>query len=213
MLRKIIYTLLLLVTTNSLLAKTVITIRSIKNFTTVESKRVERIIFNLQEVINSDTFRYLVYSHNINGQRVFRDNNGESNETIYVKIMAGAEILDHNVDMEWQLDLVKRYIFSRNTLAYTYLTTPEIYFSSRYIKNGDDSSIAGTICHEYMHKLGYFHSKVHTNDRIMTVPYGVGAICELIYTNIFNPMPFIQEEVVESCDYLCEFKRFLEWVY
>lgn len=175
------------------------------NFSESQRQRIDMIASNLERVINSEHFMNQVLAHKFNGVTSYSESNGDSNLQIYLKIMSGYEKLDPNTDNKWKLNLFLKWLFSQSTLAYTYFNSPEIYINSRYFNRGSDASIAGTICHEYMHKLGYEHSKKNTSTRPFTVPYGVGDICESIYVNMIGHNYAAQE----SCGMICSIRRLL----
>lgn len=169
---------------------------------------MKKISENLEKVINSNDFKIYILDHSMNKQKNFLENNNKNNHQIYFNIMSGEEVLNPVKDNEWQLHLNKKFILSRSTLAYTDKKQKEIHFSSRYIENGDDASISGTICHEYAHKLGYGHDTKNTKQWPYTVPYAVGDICTSLYVNLFpgRPVNTVKEPY---CGILCRLKGLL----
>ena len=192
------------------LPQTTITIVSIKNFSPQELSRIKNIISNLPRVINSNDFRVFVKENKIDNAYKFEENNNNTNEKIYNHIMSGTEKLSPAIDNNWQLTLNKRWLFSRSINAYTYDYIPEITFNSRYFKSVDDASIAGTICHEYSHKLGYKHDSPNQQKQQNSVPYSVGQMCSYLY-ELYFPIPSHQfnpslKMVKEECGLICRFK-------
>lgn len=200
----ILWLLIFFLSANSV-AQTKIKIVNLGNFSPDQTSRIDVIMNNLEQIINSRDFMERVVNHRINGEFRYEENNNESNYEIYSKIMSGYELLDTNIDYKWTLNLNLKWFFTLRTRAYTYFTKPEIYINSRYYNRGMDAEIAGTICHEYMHKLGYSHSKEYTDIRPYTVPYSIGDICEILYINNFGDI-MIKEE---SCNLWCRFKRYV----
>lgn len=190
---------------SSSVAETRIEIVKLGNFSDAQKRRVELIVSNLEKVINSREFLDQVINHRVNGELRYENNNNQTNNEIYSKIMSGQELLDTSVDNKWTLSLNLKWFFTINTLAYTYFDKPEIFINSRYYNRGMDAQIAGTICHEYMHKVGYSHDKKSTNTRPFSVPYAVGDICEMLYIN--NIGGFVPQEV--SCNVWCRVKRLI----
>lgn len=201
----ILWFLIFFLSANSV-AQTRVSITKFGNFSDDQRIKIEMIAKNLEQIINSKEFRDQVINYKINGEYRFEENNNESNYQIYSKIMSGYELLDTSLDNKWLLNLNLKWFFTLKTRAYTYFTRPEIYINSRYYNKGMDSEIAGTICHEYMHKVGYSHTKEYTDLRPYTVPYAIGDICEILYINNFNDSYFMKEE---SCSLWCLFKRYL----
>jgi hypothetical protein len=156
----------------------------VSNFSVDDGARLNRITRNLETVINSVHFRNLVLEHSFKAQKTFHLNNGDINERVYSRIMSGEETRNVISDGVWNLNLRLKFIFSPSTIAYTTVGSPMINISRRYWRVSSDAKMAGTICHEYMHKVGYVHSFNATPDRPFTVPYGIGSICETVYSNL-----------------------------
>jgi hypothetical protein len=201
----IILCLLIFFLSFSSLSQTKIEIVSLGNFNKEEKDKVERIISNTEKIINSQDFMTQILNHKVNGELRFENNKNESNADIYKKIMSGYELLEPIADNKWQLNLNLKWFFGRSTLAYTYFNKPEIYINSRYYKNGYEAEIAGTICHEYMHKIGYSHDQRSTSIRPYSVPYAVGGICELLYINNYGGFDLKAQE----CGLWCRLKRIM----
>jgi hypothetical protein len=185
--------------------QTTIKISKLGNFSNNDKVRIERIINNLNKVINTDEFKQSVINHKSSGLIKFEENNNETNTQILDKILSGQETLDQKNDYEWSLNLNLKWLFSRSTLAYTEFKKPEIYINSRYYSRESDSEIAGTICHEYMHKVGYTHSKEYSIKRINTIPYAVGEICTYLYVNIIS----LEKQENSKCGLSCSVNEFI----
>ena len=162
--------------------RTKVTLVNSSNFNPTEKKKLTSVITELEKIINTKEFSELVRSHSFNNENKFSDNANKSNEQVLKDILSGSETLTSKVDYEWQLNLNQKWLFSASTLAYTTSDSPIININSRYFKKASESDLAGTICHEYTHKLGYMHDKKETKVRFYSVPYGVGNICSLLYT-------------------------------
>lgn len=186
-------------------AETCIEVVKARNFSPSAKARMFKIINNLQVAINHDSFKQLVINYKINGVYRYENNNNDTNIMIYEKIMSGSETLGPNIDQKWNLDLNLKWLFSRSTLAYTDFSRPEIYINSRYFGRGLDSEIAGTICHEYTHKLGYSHDNKDTPKRANSVPYVIGSICEMVYANT-SYKGIVKQD---ACGLWCRFKRYV----
>ncbi len=183
---KTLLTLLLFFLSAFVQAETKITFEKLSGFSTLDQRRVIKIAQNLETVINSEHFMLLVFSHQYNNEKTFFQNNNETNDQIFYRLMSGYERRNPLPDNTWSLNLRLRSLFSRTTTAYTYPSSPVITISLRYWKKTSEAGIARTLCHEYLHKVGYDHSSSRTVQRPFTVPYGIGGICETVYANIIN---------------------------
>jgi hypothetical protein len=164
---------------------TKIKIERLDNFSSDQKSRIEKIVDRTEKIINSERFKNEIINYSQNGKKSFENNDGLSNEDVFKKIMAGAEQLQPEENNEWNLHLQLRFrfwIFSSVT-AYTTSSTKIITIYSNYFSRASDSDLAGTICHEYTHKLGFTHDVKATKTRPYSVPYAVGDICSLLYVN------------------------------
>jgi hypothetical protein len=196
----------------NLFSATIIKIKKLSNFSQKEKERVEFIVKNLEKVINSIEFNHYVKNYSVNGEFRYEWNNNQSNNEIYNKIMEGKEELSASIDYIWDLDLRLRWLFSSNTLAYTSSNTSQITINSRYFKGGADFSIAGTICHEYLHKLGYSHPREYSTVRDYSVPYAIGDICENIYLGSVESSftSQLNRSSLTECGYFCSLARLFD---
>lgn len=197
--------LIILLTLNKTFAETKISLVKAENFTATQKNKLDLIVNNLGRVINSPEFKELVINAKVNGVKKFEDNKSQSNETIYENIMKGSEEINLAPDYTWQLSLSLKRILARSTLAYTVSSSPDIFISIKYFDRGREAKIAGTLCHEYMHKLGYDHDKKPTPRRKFSVPYALGDICETIYANK-NLQPE-KPKVINTCGVWCNLKK------
>jgi hypothetical protein len=81
-------------------------------------------------------------------------------------------------DLHYEFKMQKNWLGRCPVLGWTYPGTKTVWFNSCNFKGRDDAGIAGTICHEQMHKLGYGHKSAKD---IMSVPYSIGNICAELY--------------------------------
>ena len=186
-------------------AETKIKVESYSNFTVKDIERFNRIISNLETILNSQSFKDFILNHKVENNKTFLENDNKSNEQIYINLLEGKETLSPIKDFTWQLVLNKKYIIPNSTLAYTDRRFPVIHFNSRYIDRGNDASIAGTICHEYSHKLGYSHEGKDRKKWSYTVPYSVGRICSQIYSTLY-PIRTRTIDQSSSCGLLCRIR-------
>jgi hypothetical protein len=175
-----------------------------QNFSTVDTYKLHRVLKNLEFVINTSHFKHRVLTYSSMGESKFQ-HTLESNSSVYEKLMSGREILSSSSDGVWNFSLRNRWLFRSNVSAYTYSNDVFIYFNSRYFSRASDAEIAGTLCHEYAHKLGYVHPSRATPSRPFSVPYAVGDICEALY---------VAGHGVEDldCGLLCSFGRIISGI-
>ena len=187
---------------SSCVAAVKIKLNKIENFSLTERQKLMRVVSHLEKVINTETFSSLVITHKTKGELRFEDNNGDTNEIVLKKLLDGSEILNNDIDSTWDLSLNLAFILNPSVLAYTTMNKPDIYISRRYFISSQDATLAGTICHEYSHKLGYSHTKKATPTRPLSVPYAVGSICESLYINLNE-----NDTKAAACGFLCIIKR------
>lgn len=144
----------------------------------VNIARISRIVSVIQKVVSSEKFKSRVVGSYYKGKLQFFDTN-LSNEEVFNKIIKGNELGSGN-DYEWDLDIAIEKARC-STLGWTYPSTPIFWFNSCGFESRSDSGIGGTICHEYLHKLGFEHSVKWTKDREFSVPYAVGTVCAELY--------------------------------
>lgn len=145
--------------------------------------RFNGLITVIKKVINSPYFENQVK------YRKFTDTTDSSNQ-VYVRIRKGVEQNSIFEDYTWNLNIKfqeqkddKKEGILMMTLGWTYMDViaDEIYLNTLYLYR-PNSEIAGTVCHEYMHRLGYMHDSDFSYE---SVPYVVGDICKSLYP-IFN---------------------------
>jgi hypothetical protein len=197
--------LLLFFATSNSASSVAIEIKKLGNFSKSQRERIFRVTTNIEKIINTNNFKEQIINHKVNGEFKFENNENQTNFQIYEKIISGQELLDPRIDYKWQLNLNLKWLFNLSTRAYTQFNSPEIFINSRYYNNSLDAELAGTICHEYVHKVGYRHTKQYNEMRRYSVPYAVGDICELIYANNYGAEIY-QEE---SCNFICWLKELI----
>jgi len=149
-----------------------VTISSNIKGTTSQVARLQKIIKVVEKIINSGEFAKKV--------------SGSTYKDYYAK---GGDVIRKIKASNWELDLsVERHCEDKicDNLGWTYPNKKTIYFNDRGYTKSDkskfdersDSGIAGTICHEKMHKLGYDHKKASS---LNSVPYSLGTLCALLY--------------------------------
>jgi hypothetical protein len=129
-------------------------------------------------VIRLPEFREKVLNHVYNGKKSFANNNGQTNEQIYLTLLDGEEKLNpgKNNRMDLQLELYTNN--STNVIGYTYPNVLKIWMNRKYFNSYKPPQVARNLFHEWTHKLGYGHDSSATAKRPYSVPYGVGEIIE-----------------------------------
>jgi hypothetical protein len=128
---------------------------------TASVAKIQKVLPGVQKVINSEAFKARVLKAKYTTTK-------DSPEVIYQKIMASKWDLDLRVERHW-LCRVK---------GWTNPGTKTIWFNSCGFAQRTDAGLAGTICHETLHKIGYDHK--NAND-LMSVPYSIGNIVSELY--------------------------------
>jgi hypothetical protein len=146
-------------------------------FTTeIRMNRVKKLASIANAVVNSPEFKSRVLGSWYKGKAQFADTK-DSNEVVYQKIRASSEVFNkcnnYLMELEYQWDSN-----SGRVLGWTYPTVKTVWFNYKNFDSRSDSGIVGTICHEYLHKLGYGHSSAKS---YASVPYAVGTICAELY--------------------------------
>lgn len=131
----------------------------------------------VEECLNTRLFEGFVKGHKVNGQLGFHYTT-DSNDTVFNKLISGAETLDNEVDNEADIYVELSYKFTWSTIGYTYPTTKWQWIYNRYFKGASIPAIAGNLAHEWCHKMGYDHEYKWTELREFSVPYSVGYFVE-----------------------------------
>lgn len=132
-------------------------------------KRVTIIKDAVQKIVNSKKFEDRILGAMWKGKLQFQ---GTS--------LSNKEVLDVIKKHDWALDIgIERARCS--TLGWTTPNVTRFWFNSCGFDNRTDAGLAGTICHEYQHKLGFTHDKNRTPWREFSEPYAVGTICAELY--------------------------------
>lgn len=93
---------------------------------------------------------------------------------VYNTIINASETLNGEVDNEIDVSVILDKRRNKRVLGYTYSNTPSQWIYNFFFRNGEVSDIAGNICHEWLHKLGFTHEYKGNPLRAFTVPYAVG---------------------------------------
>lgn len=134
----------------------------------------------IRHVLTTEEFRNRIYNYQSRGRKSFGNNNGLSNHEVYWKILAGAERLNptKNNTMDMEVHLYTDY--DSTVIGYTWPRTYKIWMNSKYFNRRSPAQIAGTLVHEWLHKIGFGHDYHVTRHRKYSVPYAVGNLVEEI---------------------------------
>lgn len=158
------------------------------DFSAEQKEKMMNALDRLKLVVNSVDFKERVLAHTYAGSKQFVDNDGLTNEEIYLKIMEGAENLSRNGDggnvADGEIDLdIELYYSRKNVVGYTYPNVLQIWVNTKYFNTNSLGAVAANVIHEWTHKLGFNHSFYNNSSRPYSVPYGIGSIVkELINT-------------------------------
>ena len=185
-------------------AQTKLKIESLELFTNADKEKIIKVASGVETIINSEEFKNEVLNFEYNGKKEFVDNDRKSNLEIYSIIMAGKETFSQDKDFSWNLSY-KLGKLGKNVIAQTSSSIKTVTINSLKFPSMLESSLAGTVCHEEMHKLGFGHAFRNNSSRPYSVPYGVGSICTRLYRKqIFDDSKFAP---VSYCGLWCKIKR------
>lgn len=148
-----------------------------RDFNDTQEAKMLDAVERIKLVINSIDFKERVIGHTFEGERVFVDNNGMTNEEIYEAIMDAAETLIPEIDNEMDIDVTMYYKRS-STVGYTYPDTTRTWVNSRFFNGYTSGQVASNLTHEWTHKIGFGHSYYNNASRPYSVPYAIGGIIE-----------------------------------
>lgn len=142
-----------------------------------EIKTITNIIPTVERVLNSAEFKERVLGAYHKGKQQFADTK-HSNITVYETLTKNDWLLHYEFATQ------KNWLGKCPVLGWTYPSTKTVWFNKCNFKGRKESGIAGTICHEQAHKLGYSHSSAKSSN---SVPYAVGTICAELYEKYKSP--------------------------
>ncbi len=157
------------------LAETFSTDIYVYNGTTLQREKIYSADNKIRQIVHSEEFKDRIINFTYNGVKRFVDNGGLTNTQIYYKILNGAEKLLPTEDNQMDLK-VKTYYEYSSTVGWTSTSSMYINLNTRYLNSYTANETAKTLMHEWLHKLGFTHSRYSTSSRNYSVPYGVGKI-------------------------------------
>lgn len=139
-----------------------------------EIQKLKSIIYNTLTILNSKAFKVWMLDYN------FGRKHGKTNKEIYTMLLTGKDLFGiRDDDVDLHLHIYSNY--KSKYRGFTFSNRIDIYLNRKYFV---DEVIAGVICHEYFHNMGFTHSRYWTPWRKYTVPYAVGHIVERFYKRL-----------------------------
>ncbi len=156
-----------------------------------QKNRFERALSILEDVLNSEEFKYrvLAYMRSSDGKRAYQKNylwNNEdqrlSNEDVYALIMEGNEYMRPNTFGEMNINSYVKACrwyeewktWCRGVIGSTNPRSSKwIAQNWKFYKTYLTSQMVANIVHEWLHLLGFLHGEVNMREE---VPYVVGSI-------------------------------------
>ncbi len=165
-----------------------VTVELLNQFTEREIEKIKNAVSFLVKTYTSNKFlmyvlnyKYVVTKYRWEGLRKvywkevfygFWESEGQTQLEIYNNILSGREELSPELDNEADIFLKVDRTYNAGSLAYTYKSNKTIYIYEYTLKNKTSNFIAGTLLHEYCHKVGYGHNSGKRKRH--TVPYAIG---------------------------------------
>lgn len=143
------------------------------NFDSVQEDKVLQAAELIKKVVATEEFKIAILNHTYNGKKMFVDNDGLSNAEIYKKILEGSEKLRPGTDNEMDLDL-EVFRRSDDTVGYTFPNVIKVWMNAKFLNKYAPYQVTTNMMHEWLHKLGFKHSRNRTPSRPFSVPYAIG---------------------------------------
>lgn len=135
---------------------------------TADIFRIMSIVPGVQKVLNSPEFKARVLKAKFTSTK-------DSNDIVLKKILVPTW------EVSYEFKMQKNWRGRCPVLGWTYPKVKTVWFNTCNFQGRSDSGIAGTICHEQLHKLGYDHKSASDSQ---SVPYSIGNICAELYGKI-----------------------------
>jgi hypothetical protein len=158
----------------------------VTGFSSASVDKLNKAFAALEEVVNSEEFKDKVINFkNTQGQRAFASNKGLTNEQIYAIFMEGRETLQPNTPNEMNFYLKQYNNRWSAVIGQTSPTTNVISINWKFFKNFEPSDVAGNLCHEWVHKIGFDHTSAAEHD---SAPYAIGYIARDMAAKVLKGM-------------------------
>ena len=158
----------------------------VTGFSADSAQKLNKAFAALEEVVNSEEFKDKVINFkNTKGERAFASNKGKTNEEIYTQFMEGRETLQTNTPHEMNFFLKQYYKKWSAVIGYTSPSTNVISINWKFFRNFEPSDVAGNLCHEWVHKIGFDHTSAAEHD---SAPYAIGYIAREMSAKVLKEM-------------------------
>lgn len=202
----IIFSLLVLIFIGESFAYTRIMVHDWGNFPIMFQRRFSVIINRTERIINSEMFKAMVQNHRVRGIRTFVENNDMSNDQIYKMLILGQEKLSPDLDLKWDISFYATVIpWNNNIVAYTTPYSNTITYNAAFLHQ-DDAQHSRTICHEYLHLVGFYHDSYPSGAYNFTPAYAIGDICQYLYISFFPSQDEVSVDNGIECGFWCWLK-------
>jgi len=142
-----------------------IDIKGIKKATPKERQIFKQAAKRLEILLNLDSFWVEVENH----YPYWENKNYYTFEAFKNYFLSGADNFNKEIDRDLDLYVTFYYSF-KSVVGYTHPSTYWTWINRRIFKNNSIGQIAGNICHEYCHNLGFGHP--NTNRKSLTYQFG-----------------------------------------
>ena len=153
------------------------------NFDSVQEDKVLQAADLIKKVVATEEFKLAILNHSYQGKKMFVDNGGLTNAEIYKKILEGSEKLRPGTDNEMDLEL-EVFRRSDDTVGYTFPNVIKVWMNAKFLNKHAPYKVTTNMMHEWLHKLGFKHSRNRTPSRPYTVPYAIGYLVARIAKKI-----------------------------
>lgn len=155
-------------------------------------QKIDQALELILKIVKSSEFMNELVYFRYDGKKEYIQNNGLNNFQIYLHILQGTEILtrvcDAGIDMELELWIPR---LPTTTTGYTSPGTTRVWIKKSYLERASVAEVAGTIFHEWLHKIGFIHDKKPTRRRPYSVPYAVGDLVAKLGAKLTNQRKFL----------------------
>lgn len=141
-----------------------------------DEDRITRALHMIEEVVNSEEFRAAILNMKYKIGSTEYSGFSQTNETpaqVLAKILDATENFTggqkHSIDLHLEM-----YYERSSTVGWTSPSDKVIHMNRYFHANYTAEETAGNLFHEWLHKIGYNHSKYNNSARPHSVPYKLG---------------------------------------
>jgi hypothetical protein len=143
-----------------------------------DEDRIQRALSIINDVVNSEEFRSQILNMKYSiGNRSYAGYSQTTStpEQVLAKILEATENFSggekHSIDL-----FLEMYYERSSTVGYTSPKDKVIHMNRYFHANYTAEEAAGNIFHEWLHKVGFNHSKRNNAERPHSVPYKLGKL-------------------------------------